>query len=51
MMTISLINDNVNQLNTSIQANAVASEELAVSAEELNDQANRFRSSTTAFKI
>lgn len=51
MMTISLINDNVNQLNTSIQANAAASEELAVSAEELNDQANRFRSSTTAFKI
>ena len=51
LMTISMINENVKELNQSIQANAAASEELAVSAEELNGQADMFRNSTEEFKI
>ena len=50
-MSISLIDENVKQLNNSIQANAAASEELAVSAQELDDQAKRFRESTEEFKL
>jgi methyl-accepting chemotaxis protein len=50
-VTISLIDENVKQLNNSIQANAAASEELAVSAQELDDQAKRFRESTEEFKL
>ncbi|MCQ2253374.1 MAG: methyl-accepting chemotaxis protein [Bacteroidales bacterium] len=51
LMTISIIDENVKELNKSIQANAAASEELAVAAEELNGQADTFRSSTEEFKI
>lgn len=50
-MSITLIDENVKQLNNSIQANAAASEELAVSAQELDDQAKRFRESTEEFKL
>ena len=50
-MTITLIDENVKQLNNSIQANAAASEELAVSAQELDDQARRFKESTSEFKL
>ena len=50
-MTIALIDENVKQLNNSIQANAAASEELAVSAQELDDQARRFKESTSEFKL
>ena len=50
-MTIALIDENVKQLNNSIQANAAASEELAVSAQELDDQARRFREGTSEFKL
>jgi methyl-accepting chemotaxis protein len=41
----------VKQLNESIQGNAAASEELAVSAEELNSQADMFRNSAGVFKF
>ncbi len=51
LMTISLIDENMKELNRSIQSNAAASEELAVSAEELNGQADLFRNSTEEFKI
>ncbi len=51
LMSISMIDDNVKQLNNSIQANAASSEELAVSAEELNGQADLFKDSTRKFKI
>jgi methyl-accepting chemotaxis protein len=50
-MSISLIDENVKQLNNSIQSNAAASEELAVSAQELDEQAKRFRESTEEFKL
>jgi len=51
LMSISMIDDNVKELNNSIQANAASSEELAVSAEELNGQADTFKDSTKKFKI
>ncbi len=51
LMSISMIDDNVKQLNTSIQSNAASSEELAVSAEELNGQAEIFKDSTKKFKV
>lgn len=51
LMTISMIDENVKELNKSIQSNAAASEELAVAAEELNGQAENFRASTDEFKI
>ena len=51
MDTIGQIEDVVRQLNSSIQGNAAASEELAVNAEQLNGQADSFRESTTVFKF
>ncbi len=51
MDTIGQIEDAVRQLNSSIQGNAAASEELAVNAEQLNAQADAFRESTTVFKF
>lgn len=51
MNTIGQIEDVVKQLNSSIQGNAAASEELAVNAEQLNGQADSFRESTTVFKF
>jgi len=51
MMSIAQIDKNLKQLSSSIQANAASSEELAVSAEELNGQADIFRDATTAFKV
>ena len=51
MDTIGQIEDIVKQLNSSIQGNAAASEELAVNAEQLNGQADSFRESTTVFKF
>ena len=51
MQRQALIDENVKQLNNSIQANAAASEELAVSAQELDDQARRFKESTSEFKL
>ena len=50
-LTISSIDMSVKQLNESIQGNAAASEELAVSAEELNSQADMFRNSAGVFKF
>jgi methyl-accepting chemotaxis protein len=41
----------IKELNSSIQGNAAASEELAVSAQELNNQADGFRSSAGVFKF
>ena len=49
--TIQMIDLSVKQLNSAIQGNAAASEELAVSAEELNGQADRFRESASVFKF
>ena len=49
--TITSIDMSVKQLNESIQGNAAASEELAVSAEELNSQADMFRDSAGVFKF
>ncbi|MBQ1698330.1 MAG: hypothetical protein II075_10680, partial [Bacteroidales bacterium] len=49
--TIHSIDMSVKQLNSSIQGNAAASEELAVSAEELNSQADLFRDSAAVFKF
>ena len=49
--TIQSIDISVKQLNESIQGNAAASEELAVSAEELNAQADLFRDSAGVFKF
>ncbi|MBQ1698329.1 MAG: Cache 3/Cache 2 fusion domain-containing protein [Bacteroidales bacterium] len=51
MNTIEQIEDIIRQLNSSIQGNAAASEELAVNAEQLNGQADSFRESTTVFKF
>ena len=49
--TIQMIDLSVKQLNSAIQSNAAASEELAVSAEELNGQADLFRQGTVVFKL
>ena len=49
--TMLSIDMSVKQLNESIQGNAAASEELAVSAEELNSQADMFRDSAGVFKF
>ncbi len=49
--TIEEIDTSVKQLNGAIQGNAAASEELAVSAEELNGQAGLFRDSAAVFKL
>lgn len=49
--TIQMIDQSVKQLNGAIQGNAAASEELAVSAEELNGQAEMFRQSADIFKL
>ena len=49
--TIQSIDSSVKQLNESIQGNAAASEELAVSAEELNAQSDLFRDSAGVFKF
>lgn len=49
--TIQMIEMSVKQLNGAIQGNAAASEELAVSAEELNGQAEMFRQSAAIFKL
>ncbi|MCQ2251563.1 MAG: methyl-accepting chemotaxis protein [Bacteroidales bacterium] len=49
--TITSIQQAIRQLNASIQDNAAASEELASNAEELNNQADIFRSSTSVFKF
>ena len=51
MNTIEQIEDVIRQLNGAIQGNAAASEELAVNAEQLNNQADTFRESTTVFKF
>ena len=48
---ISSIDFSVKELNQSIQGNAAASEELAVSAEELNGQAELFRQNANVFKF
>ena len=45
------IDYSVKDLNQSIQGNAAASEELAVSAEELNGQAELFRNNANVFKF
>ena len=50
-MTIQSIDMSIKELNSSIQGNAAASEELAVSAQELNNQADGFRSSAGVFKF
>ena len=49
--TIQAIDMSVKELNNSIQGNAAASEELAVSASELNNQADNFRNSAGIFKF
>ena len=49
--TIQSIDMAVKDLNQSIQGNAAASEELAVSAEELNGQAEMFRQNAGVFKF
>ena len=49
--TIQSIDLAVKELNNSIQGNAAASEELAVSAEELNGQAELFRQNANVFKF
>ncbi len=49
--TIQSIDIAVKELNNSIQGNAAASEELAVSAEELNGQAELFRQNANVFKF
>lgn len=49
--TIQSIDIAVKELNNSIQGNAAASEELAVSAEELNGQAELFRQNADVFKF
>ena len=49
--TMQSIDMSVKQLNDSIQGNAAASEELAVSAEELSAQADMFRDSAGVFKF
>ncbi len=49
--TITSIQQAIRQLNSSIQDNAAASEELASNAEELNNQADVFRDSTSVFKF
>ena len=49
--TMLSIDMSVKQLNESIQGNAAANEELAVSAEELNSQADMFRDSAGVFKF
>lgn len=49
--TIQMIDLSIKQLNGAIQGNAAASEELAVSAEELNGQAEMFRQSADIFKL
>ncbi len=48
---IGSIDYSVKELNESIQGNAAASEELAVSAEELNGQAEIFRNNANVFKF
>ena len=45
------IDFSIKELNQSIQGNAAASEELAVSAEELNGQAEMFRQNANVFKF
>ena len=45
------IDFSIKELNQSIQGNAAASEELAVSAEELNGQAELFRQNANVFKF
>ena len=49
--TIRQIEEAIKQLNDSIQGNAAASEELAVNVQNLNEQADQFRESTTIFKF
>lgn len=45
--SINLIDESLKQLNQSIQANAAASEELAVSAQVLDEQADTFKTANT----
>jgi methyl-accepting chemotaxis protein len=49
--TIQSIDMSIKELNSSIQGNAAASEELAVSAQELNSQADGFRNSAGVFRF
>ena len=49
--SMSSIDFSIKELNQSIQGNAAASEELAVSAEELNGQAEMFRQNANVFKF
>jgi len=49
--SIMMVDQNIKELNSVIQANAASSEELASSAENLSEQAEAFRNATNKFKF